>query len=72
MSTTAEHLNDPELLQAAWDLSPLVDGDEVNGVDELLGESLERAGKFAERYAGKIAELDSPGLREAMQELAAF
>jgi len=72
MSTTAEHLNDPELLQAAWDLSPLVDGDEVNGVDELLGESLERAGKFAERYAGKIAELDSPGLREAMQELAAI
>ena len=72
MSTTAEHLNDPELLQAAWDLSPLVDGDEVNGVDELLGESLERAGKFAERYAGKVAELDSPGLREAMQELAAI
>jgi oligoendopeptidase F len=72
MSTTAEHLNDPELLQAAWDLSPLVDGDEVNGVDKLLSEALERSGKFAERYAGKIAELDSAGLREAMQELAAI
>jgi oligoendopeptidase F len=72
MSTTAEHLNDPELLQAAWDLSPLVDGDEVNGVDELLSESLERAGQFAERYVGKIAELDSGGLREAMHELAAI
>ena len=34
--------------------------------------ALERAQAFAGRYAGKLAELDSAGLREAMGELAAI
>jgi oligoendopeptidase F len=63
---------DAELLEAAWDLAPLVDGDETDGFDRLLNEAIERAGAFAESYAGKVAELDSAGLREAMQELAAI
>ena len=72
MTTAAEHMADAELLKAEWDLSPLVDGDETNGFDRLLDEAIERAGVFAQRYAGKVAELDSAGLREAMQELGAI
>ena len=56
--------------QVAWDLAPLVDGDEAAGVERLLDEATERAERFAERYAGKIAELDGAGLVEAMRELA--
>ncbi|HTW13427.1 MAG TPA: M3 family oligoendopeptidase [Solirubrobacteraceae bacterium] len=72
MATTADYLNDPELLEAAWDLTPLVDGDPEHGVDRLLDEALARAERFAQRYAGKVAEFDSAGLREAMLELAAI
>ena len=36
MATTAENLADPELLEASWDLSALVDGDEDNGVTRQL------------------------------------
>ncbi len=71
MSTTADNLADPELLEAAWDLSALVDGDEDNGVSRQLDEAVERATAFADVYAGKIAELDAPGLAAAMYELAA-
>ena len=35
-----------------------------------MREALERGQTFAGRYAGKLDELDSAGLREAMQELA--
>ncbi len=72
MSTTAENLADPQLLEAAWDLSALVDGDEENGVTRQLDEALERATAFAETYAGKLAELDRSGLATAMHELAAI
>jgi oligoendopeptidase F len=72
MTTAAEHMADAELLEAAWDLAPLVDGDEAHGFDRLLDEAIERSGVFAQRHAGKVAELDSAGLREAMQELAAI
>jgi oligoendopeptidase F len=72
MTTAAEHMADAELRAAAWDLAPLVDGDEAHGFDRLLDEAIERAGVFAQRYAGKVAELDSAGLREAMQELGAI
>jgi oligoendopeptidase F len=72
MTTAAEHMADAELLKAAWDLAPLVDGDEADGFDRLLDEAIERAGVFAQRHAGKVAELDSAGLREAMQELGAI
>ncbi|HTU95402.1 MAG TPA: M3 family oligoendopeptidase [Solirubrobacteraceae bacterium] len=70
MSTTAENLADPELLDAAWDLAALVDGDEENGVVRQLDEARERATSFSGTYAGKLSELDSPGLAAAMYELA--
>ncbi len=63
---------DPELQATAWDLAPLVDGEGVEGVERRLGEALRRAQAFAERHAGKLEELDSEGLREAMNELAAI
>jgi oligoendopeptidase F len=61
---------DSELQATAWDLEPLVDGEGLQGVESRLSEGLERAGRFAERYAGKLAGLDGEGLREAMLELA--
>ncbi len=64
--------SDPELQATAWDLEPLVAGDGPDGVETRLGEALTRAQAFAERYAGRLGELDSDGLREAMQELAAI
>jgi oligoendopeptidase F len=63
---------DPEVLEVAWDLEPLVDGHGPAGVDRALEEADRRAGAFAERYAGKVAELGGPGLEEAMRELAAI
>ena len=64
-----EAITDPELETVAWDLEPLVDGAGAEGVDPLLDESAQRAEAFAARYAGHIAELDGPGLAEAMREL---
>jgi len=72
MSATADHLADPELLEAAWDLSPLVDGDLDEGAQRQLNEASERSSAFADSYAGKLAELDPPGLAVAMRELAAI
>ena len=70
MSTTADNLADPELLEAAWDLSALVNGDEDNGVTRQLDQALERATTFAGAYAGKLSELDASGLAGAMRDLA--
>jgi oligoendopeptidase F len=70
MSTTADNLADPELLEAAWDLSELVDGDADNGVTRQLDEALARATAFAAAHAGKLSELDAAKLAGAMQELA--
>ncbi len=72
MSTTADNLADPELLRTEWDLAPLVDGQGETGVDRLLDEAKSRAEDFAQSYAGRVAELDSGGLRDAMRELAAI
>ncbi|HTA33635.1 MAG TPA: M3 family oligoendopeptidase, partial [Solirubrobacteraceae bacterium] len=63
---------DPELQATAWDLAPLVDGEGVEGVERRLVDALKRAQAFAERYAGKLEELDGDGLRVAMIELAAI
>ncbi len=62
--------SDPELQATAWDLEPLVDGDGQEGVARRMSDALERAKKFAARHAGRLAELDSAGLQEAMSELA--
>jgi oligoendopeptidase F len=63
MSTTA-----PE--SVAWDLEPLVDGEGAAGADRLLDEADRRATAFAEQHAGKVAELDGPGLVAAVDELS--
>jgi oligoendopeptidase F len=72
MAATAPESTDPELQATAWDLEPLVEGDGPDGVERRLAAALERAQAFAGRYAGKLAELDSAGLRKAMGELAAI
>ncbi len=72
MASASELLSDPELLETEWDLAPLVDGDGSAGAKRLLTEAVTRASRFAERFATKLAELDSAGLVEAMVELAAI
>jgi oligoendopeptidase F len=61
---------DPELEQAAWDLEPLVGGEGEAGVKTRMEQALAHAQSFAERYTGKLAELDGAGLAEAMRLLA--
>jgi len=58
--------------EVAWDLDPLVGGDGPEGADRLLAEADERAARFADAHAGRIAELDGPGLAAAMAELEAI
>jgi oligoendopeptidase F len=70
MSATADPLTDPELLETAWDLDPLVEGEGEAGVDRQLDEAVAAATEFADRYAGKVAEFDIDGLAQAMHELA--
>jgi oligoendopeptidase F len=72
MAAAAPESTDPELQASAWDLEPLVDGEGADGVEPRLSEALRRAQAFSERYAGMLGELDSSGLRAAMQELAAI
>jgi oligoendopeptidase F len=72
MAAAAPESTDPELQATAWDLEPLVEGDGPDGVEQRLASALERAQAFAERYAGELSRLDSAGLREAMEELAAI
>src|SRR5437588_602160 len=69
MATTADHLADPELLATEWDLDPLVEGEGETGVTRLLDEATEEASQFAERNAGRVAELDAQQLEQAMREL---
>jgi oligoendopeptidase F len=61
---------DPALEAAAWDLEPLVDGRGADGVEQLLTEARDRAAAFAERYRGRLGELDAAALADAMRELA--
>ncbi|MGA2452974.1 MAG: M3 family oligoendopeptidase [Solirubrobacteraceae bacterium] len=69
-ATVPAEPTDPELQATAWDLEPLVEGEGEDGVERRLGEALTRAQAFAAGHAGKLDELDSAGLREAMSELA--
>jgi oligoendopeptidase F len=55
-----------------WDLEPLVDGDGPQGAERLLDEADERAARFARAHAGRVSELDGPGLAGAMAELEAI
>jgi oligoendopeptidase F len=67
---SAPELADPGLLRVEWNLAPLLDG--AGGVDALLDEAQRQADAFAEAHAGRVAELDGPGLVAAMRELEAL
>src|SRR3954468_6091296 len=71
MATTdlEQALADPELERTEWNLDPLVEGRGEQGVDDQLAQALDLAGAFAERYPGRLAELDAAGLAEAMRAL---
>ncbi|HEY7951503.1 MAG TPA: M3 family oligoendopeptidase, partial [Solirubrobacteraceae bacterium] len=71
-SATDSEPADLELQQAAWDLDALVDGEGDAGIERQLQEAQGRAQGFAERYAGKLSELDGAGLAQAMHELGAI
>ncbi|MEA2171236.1 MAG: oligoendopeptidase, partial [Solirubrobacteraceae bacterium] len=70
---SAPATTDPELDGVTWDLSHLLDGaseaDASAAVDGLLASSRERAEAFAERYRGKLGDLDAAGLAAAMREI---
>src|SRR4051794_32067335 len=64
-----------DLESVAWDLDPLLNGgagDPESAVTSMLEESQRRADAFAAAHAGKVAELDGPGLIAAMRELEAL
>src|SRR5918911_5187588 len=71
---SATDATDPELAAVAWDLSDLLDGagaqDPEAAVDAMLEDAQRRADAFAEAHAGRVAELDGPGLVDAMHALA--
>jgi oligoendopeptidase F len=58
-----------DLQDVAWDLEPLVEGEGEAGVDRMLAEADERAAAFAQRYAGRIKDLEGAELADAMDEL---
>jgi oligoendopeptidase F len=66
LSTTADPLADPELLEAEWELAPLT-GDST--VEALLQQAVAAATTFSDDHAGKVAALDAAGLESAMREL---
>src|SRR3954447_21705249 len=63
---------DEKLEAANWDLDPLVDNRGPEAVEQMLAEARDRAEAFAGTYRGRVAELDSAELAEAMGELAAM
>ena len=72
---TAPDVTDPELQSIAWDLSPLLDGgadDPDAAVQRMVAEAQRLADALAAAHAGKVAELDGPGLVAAMHELEAM
>ena len=68
MSATA----DEKLEAASWDLEPLLENRGPEAVEQMLGEARDRAEAFAGTYRGRVTELDSAELAEAMRELAAI
>src|SRR3954469_13676119 len=72
MATTELALEDPELLETAWDLDPLVESRGDEGALAALDDAERRAEAFAGRYPGRVAELSGAELVEAMHELEAI
>src|SRR5882724_1095303 len=71
MASTELALEDPALLETAWDLDPLVESRGDGGALAALDEAERRSEEFARRYAGRVAELSGAELVEAMRELEA-
>src|SRR3954451_12580452 len=69
MASTDTALEDPALLETAWDLDPLVDGRGEQGVLAALDDAEQRSVAFADRYAGRLADLDGAEVVAAMREL---
>ena len=72
---TAPDVTDPDLQSVAWDLTPLLDGgadDPDAAVTGMVAEAQKRSDAFAAAHAGKVGELDGPGLVAAMHELEAI
>ena len=63
-TTTAAPV-DEALESARWDLEPLVEGQGDEGAIALLDEAQARAESFADRYRGKVPELDAGALAGA-------
>jgi oligoendopeptidase F len=72
MGVRAEHLDDPDLAAAVWDLEPLVGGRGADGARRLLEDASVRAAEFTGRYPGRVAELEGVALVAAMRELSAI
>ena len=62
----------PTADDVAWDLSPLVHGEDEAGADCLLDEAAQRADAFTDRHAGAIAGLDAAAFAAAVAELEAI
>jgi len=67
MSSTAENLSDPELLEAAWDLSELCDGDEERTPQAELDQVPPRA--HADGHERELGPDDGKGYTEAARAL---
>ncbi len=65
-------MTDTAVTDVTWDLDDLVDSGGPEACDRLLAEAGTRAAAFAQAHAGKVAQLDGPGLAEAMRELGAI
>jgi oligoendopeptidase F len=63
---------DEKLEAANWDLEPLVENRGPEAVEQMLAEARDRAEKFAGTYRGRVTEIDSSELAEAMRELGAI
>src|SRR5919202_3962265 len=64
-----------DLESVAWDLDPLLNGgagDPEGAVTAMIADAQRRAEALAQAHAGKVAELDGPGLVAAMRELEAI
>ena len=62
-------MNAPAALDAVlWNLGDLADGE--TGVDAILADADARAASFAERWRGRLADVEPADLVEAMAELA--
>ncbi|MGI8846445.1 MAG: M3 family oligoendopeptidase [Thermoleophilaceae bacterium] len=65
----AEATADQALLDARWDLEPLVGGDGRDGATSMVEEAARLAEDFAGRFRGRVADLDAAALASALREL---